>query len=228
MALSNSRNFETVRNDIIEGALRKVGAIAQSQAPSSYQYTNCAKALNSIVKALQAEHVFLWESSTGSQVITAGTASYTLSTDILFIDNVYVRRNNSDLSLSVISEENYNMLSDKSTTYGQPRYYTQKLTLSGLIVTVYPFGESSSTDTLYYTQFKKLQDYDTASDTTPFMSYWTQALIYLLSFDIAPEYGLPVERMTKLESTAGYWKEKAKGFSNEKGGIRIRPHKRRK
>ena len=152
MALSSSRDFETVRNDIIESALRKVGAIAQGQTPSPSQYTNCAKALNSIVKSLQAEQVFLWESSIGSQVVTVGTSSYTLSTDILFIDNVYVRRNDSDLPLMTMSEENYSELSDKSTLYGQPRYYMQKLTLSGLVVTIYPFGEVSATDTLYFTQ----------------------------------------------------------------------------
>ncbi len=64
MALTNSRDFITTRNDIIESALRKVKAIPQNGLPTTSQYSNCSKALNAIVKFLHVEDgVFLWESS---------------------------------------------------------------------------------------------------------------------------------------------------------------------
>ena len=60
MATSNSTNFATSRDNLISGALRIAGAIAQGETPSATLVSETAEALNMIVKAKQADGMPLW------------------------------------------------------------------------------------------------------------------------------------------------------------------------
>ena len=55
MTTSGTTTFTVTRDDIIKAALRSLGVIATNESPSSEDYTNCAFALNLILKTLAAD-----------------------------------------------------------------------------------------------------------------------------------------------------------------------------
>jgi len=221
MALSNSRDFLLTRDDIIESALAKLGAIALGQSPSSSQVTRAAKALNSIVKTLQNNGTYLWEATTGNTTIVPGQLTpYDLGTTIIGIEHLFIRRGTetTDTPVGVLTRQEFMGLLDKSRT-GKPTHIFPELTLAGFQFTVWPVGETGQTDVLYYTQYRKLQDFDVAGDDIPFPINWSQALIYLLAFDLSAEYGIPIaERQLLLRLGEGY-KAEAVSNSRESGGV---------
>lgn len=60
MTTSGSRNYSVTRDDIIKEALEQCGAIEINQTPSTNLLTSCSRTLNMLVKAWQAEGLFLW------------------------------------------------------------------------------------------------------------------------------------------------------------------------
>ena len=55
MSTSGSTNFSTSRNELIAGALRIVGAVAQGETPTTAQYSEGSEALNMLCKAWMAD-----------------------------------------------------------------------------------------------------------------------------------------------------------------------------
>lgn len=60
MATSSSYDFSMNRDDIIKAALRLTGYTKQGDNPPDNVVTDCAEALNIMIKALQAEGIGLW------------------------------------------------------------------------------------------------------------------------------------------------------------------------
>lgn len=222
MALSGSRDFLLTRDDIIELALSKIGALDQGQSPTSDQLARCAKALNTIVKSLQAESVYLWEATTGSTAVVVGqTTVYTPGVDVIAIEHTVIRRSGEDIPLTVITREEWMSIIDKDAV-GKPLKIFPELTLTGIQYTLWPTGETGQSDTIYYTQYKKLQDFDAASNDLPFPSFWSQAFVYLLAFDQSHDYSLPVGERNELFSFANLLKIEAKGAGREGGSVLVR------
>lgn len=222
MALSGSRDFLLTRDDVIELALSKIGALEQGQSPTSDQLARSAKSLNTIVKSLQTESVYLWEATTGSTTVVVGqTTVYALGVDVIAIEHPLIRRSGEDIPLTVITREEWMTIIDKDAS-GKPSKIFPELTLTGLQYTLWPVGETGQSDTIYYTQYKKLQDFDAASNDLPFPSFWSQALVYLLAFDQSHDYSLPVSERNELFSFANILKTEAKGASREGGSLMFR------
>lgn len=78
MALSGVKTWSVTRNEIIQAALRKVGAYDSGAGAAAYEYTDAAFALNAIVKELAAEGVGLWLRQTTVLILSSGRRSYSL------------------------------------------------------------------------------------------------------------------------------------------------------
>ena len=72
MATSGTTDFSSSRDTIIKGALRKVGALAQGQTPTTNDVNDAAEALNNLVKAWMADGMPLWKISTYNFNLTNG------------------------------------------------------------------------------------------------------------------------------------------------------------
>lgn len=224
MATSGSRNFLLTRDDIILAALSKLGAVAIGSSPTSAQTVRAASSLNAIVKSLHNYGVYLWEATAGNfTVTTSQTTAYAIGADVVAIDNAYVRVSGYDTPIKLSTLEEFMVLSDKDQT-GQPTMIRQELTLSGLDTYVWPTGVTGTTYTIYFTQYKKLQDFDAGSDDMALPTYWTQALIYALAFDLAPEYGIPLGERDRLEKSSVRYLGEALGNSRESGSLVFRPN----
>ena len=81
MATSGSADFQNTRDQIIQRAYLMIGQVNANTAPNSDQVADAVQALNSIVKNLQAEKIYLWALDWMQKTFTA--ASQVTGTDAL-------------------------------------------------------------------------------------------------------------------------------------------------
>ena len=81
MAVSGSKNFAITRSDIIEAALRKIGAYDQGEAVDGDEYNAADMALNLMVKEWVADGADIFLRTESTLFLQPGQQSYSLSTD---------------------------------------------------------------------------------------------------------------------------------------------------
>lgn len=78
MTTSNSTNFNLNRDQIIRGALRKIGAISSGETPDAQTVQDCSDALNALVKRWNAKGIHLWTESEGIVFLQPNQIQYAL------------------------------------------------------------------------------------------------------------------------------------------------------
>lgn len=81
MTTSGTTTFTQTRDQIINRALRQVGAIASGETPGAQLVSDAADALNALVKEWNALGIHLWTESEGSLFLQANQVSYSLGTN---------------------------------------------------------------------------------------------------------------------------------------------------
>lgn len=192
MATSSSADFEQSRDQIIEDALSKVGAIGPGGSSSGSQLLHAARALNRIVKSLDPEGNYLWRLVERTATTTDGTATFSPASDVIAIDEPinYKRSGESTRTpIRSMSRDDWMSLPNR-TTEGTPSLFYIARTLSGLTVHLWPVPDQSS-DTVTYQAVLRSLDFDTGANTPDFDPAWTQCLVFGLAADIAFDYGQP-------------------------------------
>lgn len=203
-------DFSYTRDQLITDALLHIGAIGEDETPSATQVTTAARRLNAMVKAWQADGLQLWARKQTSKALTSGASSYTMGTGLtinvprpLRILDAYIRDSSTstDISLTPISKEEYNSLSNKSAAGTPINYYYDPQVANGVIY-LYPVT-NTTTKTIYITYHSPFADFDISTDTPDFPQEWYQAIIVGLATQLAPSYGIPYrERMALRQETA--------------------------
>lgn len=191
-------DFNVTRNEIIERAYRIIGKLSPGEVLSAEMYQQAIIALNSMVKSWQSKHVFLWTIVEFTQGLTAGQASYSLSStdpSVYAIDRAYVRINNIDHPCTVASFRQYVDIPDK-TSAGDPTV----VALNGQITpTLFVWPVPTQTRLLYYSGIVKLKDFDTAAGTADFPVRYIEAITFGLAHKLSFEYGRPIQEQRELE-----------------------------
>ena len=128
MSTSGTTVFSVSRDDIIKRAYRLLGVIAAGQTPSTDLVSDASFALNTLVKAWQADGMPLWAIRSYSIPLTASTATYNIGvgqtintpkplklTQAFNHDLV----SNVDIPMRILTRQEYNMLGNK-TSSGNP------------------------------------------------------------------------------------------------------------
>ena len=301
MATSGSVDFNRTRDQIIEGAMRLVEAIASGETPAADETADAADALNQMVKAWQAQGIHLWTMTEGTLFLTKGTAKYTLGpsgdhattsyaettlsaaasntdttltvtsiTGMTASDNIgivkddgtfhwttisgspsgstvtlataidgaaasgntlYTYTSKIDRPLKIIdarredsnqqeipfsdilTRDEYFDLPDKTTTgLSHQGYYDPQLTNGVLYLWPAP---SSIDDIINFTFTRPLEDFDAATDNPDFPQEWISALKFNLAVEIAPEYGVTIEKQLNLKGMAKDKLDQVLGFDTE-------------
>ena len=123
MTTSGTTSFSVSRDDLIKGALRKIGVVAQGEVPTADQYTEAAFALNLLVKAWQADGMPLWALRTTAIPLTTNVNSYeigtgkTVNTDKpLKVIQAWNRNvvSNVDVPMRILTKQEYSILGNKT------------------------------------------------------------------------------------------------------------------
>jgi hypothetical protein len=229
MPTSGSTNFSTSATNIINGALRIVGAIGQGETATTAQTNEALEALNMLVKAYEADGMPLWAIKQYSVPLTASASYYeiglskTVNTPKpLKVIQAFLHNNSTglDIPMRVITRQEYNTLGNKTTT-GQPiQIWYEPLNTYGILHT-FPCADSTSATncTINITYQRPFEDFDSVADEPDFPQEWFDALKYGLADRLAPEYGIAIVDRNDIRSRAIQLKTEALSFGTEEGSF---------
>ena len=184
MATSGSRDFDLDVAEIIEEAYERCGL----EVRTGYDARTARRSLNLMFADWANRGLNLWTVQQATQALTAGTATYTFTSDYADLLEVVVRRSSTDFELSKMSRSEYLTVPNKSTQ-GRPSQYYYNRQISPQI-TLWPTPENS-TDTLVYYYVQRIQDVDALVNTSDapfrFLPCMVAGLAYYTALKKAPE-----------------------------------------
>ncbi len=185
MATSGSRDFDIDVGEIIEESYERCGL----EVRTGYDARAARRSLNLMFADWANRGLNLWTVTAGTQALTSGTASYTLTSNIADLLEVVVRNtSNVDLPLTKISRGDYLNLTNKTTSGRPTQYFFDRQTTP--VLTLWP-TPNDSTETLVYYFVNRIQDADTLQNTTDapfrFLPCMVAGLSYYIALKKAPE-----------------------------------------
>jgi hypothetical protein len=226
--MADTYTFTLNRDQVIKGALKKVGAIGQGEDPNTDQVTEAAESLNILVKAWQADGLPLWRIKKDFFDLSAGQAKY--STDTSFgldakpmkIMQVYLHDINSgsDIELVTVSRMEYNRLGKKDAQgYPTQYYYDIQNTHGELNLYPVPNTDAQLNKQLAIIYQEQVKDILVSTDVPDFPSEWNRALVYGLACDIADDYGVPLKERAYLQQRATLLKAEVLSWDQEDASV---------
>jgi len=178
MATSGSRDFELDVADIIEEAYERCGVGVRT----GYDAKTARRSLNLMFADWANRGLNLWTVKQNTITLTKGQSQETLTSDVVDLLEIVLRRDGTDFEVQKISRGEYLTLPAKSTEGRSSQvYFDRQITP---VMNIWPTPENS-TDQLIYYYVQRIEDADTLTNTTdlPFRFYpcMVAGLAYYLS-----------------------------------------------
>ena len=184
MTTSGSRDFNLDVGEVIEEAYERCGL----EVRTGYDAKTARRSLNLMFADWANRGLNLWTVNQGTITLTSGQAQQTLTSDVVDVLEVVLRRDNTDFTIQRISRGEYLTIPNK-TTQGRPSQYYFDRQIDP-VINLWSVPENS-TDQLIYYFVRRIQDADALVNTTdmPFRFYpcMVAGLAYYLSMKRAPE-----------------------------------------
>ena len=210
MARSLSANFSVTGVQIVNDALRCIGAISQGENPTGTEVTDGRRALNMMMKTWMggqnefAPGIKMWQRGQSAIDPSSAKISYTIapaSADLTLVVPVAIPAMNAkdsdgnETKLEPMTLEEYFKISNKTNT-GIPSKFCYERGYD--IGTVYfDLFLSDDTYTFPFVYLREIYEIDDADDDIDFPVHWYEALKYHLAIRLAPEYGKVVSQDLK-------------------------------
>lgn len=223
MTLAATDTFNQTVDTLISDAVADLtGEIGKSV--TGRRFCHAIRALERLIKRLDANGSFLWRFSRRTIALTAGTATYALPADVLDLDDPCVYRPLSAPTTNTVvvpmSRDDYTKLADR-TNQGLSSQYLFERTLSGATVTLWPVPDTTG-DTLEYVAVARGKDAAGGGFTMDFPTKWLDCLRYGLAASLAPAYN-QVQNAIYWEKKFEDEKERLLGDDTERGNITLAP-----
>lgn len=223
MSTSGTYDYTITRDQLIYGALRLAGVIAQGETPSASQVSDAATTLNMLVKAWMADGMPLWAIRTVTITPVANQNTYTYNTPKLLKPlQAWNRQTASqvDIPMRMISRQEYNILGNKSTT-GNPIQLFFNPDRDSTEIKLFPTPDSNAAaqNVIYIVAQVPYQDFNSATDTPDFPQEWYEAIKYGLAVRLAGEYNIDIETRRVLQQEAAAIKQEALSFGTEENSL---------
>lgn len=208
MTISANYNWTATSAQILSAALRKVGVTE----PDASDLSIAKFALNALMKELQHRKDFPWLVSLVTFPCVVATKDYTLEADTADIEQVFVRENDYDYPVHIVSRFDENDITDK-TDAGRPTACRFHRTLTASTLTLYPVPDD--TYAVYYSKIRLVRNMDADANNADVLVEWINALIYKLAAELSNDYHLPLEERNWLEGKANSKMSEAKKTAEE-------------
>ena len=129
-----------------------------------------------------------------------------------FITDPFIRRDNSDFPLEVISKAQYDAIGDKSTNAMPSCLMFDPLLTPEVYLWPIP---TVTTDVIHYRAVITLQDFDAATNNPDALATWLNVLGWLLASEISSDYGLPLNDRIYIDRKAQEKFQRAKEATRE-------------
>ena len=184
MALSDSKDFELDVAEYIEEAFERCGL----EVRTGYDLRTAKRSLNLMLAEWANRGLNQWTIKQRSLALVQGDGEYPLSSDVIDVLSVVLRRGNTDYALSRVSRDTFISIPNK-TTQGRPsQFFLDRQNTPNL--KIWPVPENS-TDVIYYDGLTRMDDADSQVNTMdmPFRFYPCLAagLAYYISMKRAPD-----------------------------------------
>ena len=184
MATSGSRDFELDVADIIEEAYERCGI----EVRTGYDAKTARRSLNLMFAEWANRGLNLWTIQQATLTLTKGQAQETLTSDVVDLLEVVLRRDGTDFELSRVSRGEYLTIPNKTTEARPSQYYFDRKIDPVIKLWATP---ENSTDQIVYYYVRRIEDADTLTNTTdmPFRFYpcMVAGLAYYLAMKRAPD-----------------------------------------
>ena len=151
--------------DLFEEAYQRAGL----ELRTGNDLRNARRSFNILTMEWQNRGLNLWTIEAGTQVLTAGTATYTLPADTVDVIEHQIRTgtgtSQTDTNLTRVSVSTYAKQSAKNTTGKPTQIFIQRLAAS-TTVTLWPVPDSASTYTLSYYRIAGIDGISSGIDGT--------------------------------------------------------------
>ena len=184
MTTSGSRDFNLDVGEVVEEAYERCGL----EVRTGYDAKTARRSLNLMIADWANRGLNLWTVNQGTVTLTQGQGQETLSSDIVDLLEVVLRRGSTDYTVQRISRGEYVTLPDKTTQGRTSQYYFDRQITPILNLWAVP---ENSTDQIIYYYVRRIQDADTLVNTTdlPFRFYpcMVAGLAYYLAMKRSPD-----------------------------------------
>jgi hypothetical protein len=184
MALSDSKDFELDVAEYVEEAFERCGL----EVRTGYDLRTAKRSLNLMLAEWANRGLNQWTIKQRSLALVQGDGEYPLSTDVIDVLSVVLRRGDTDYALSRVSRDTFISIPNK-TTQGRPsQFFLDRQNTPNL--KIWPVPENG-TDVIYYDALTRMDDADSPVNTMdmPFRFYPCLAagLAYYISMKRAPD-----------------------------------------
>jgi len=159
MAIATTNDFNLNIGEVVEEAYERAGL----QARTGYDYRTARRSIDMMMLEWQNRGINLWTIESGTQTLTADTATYTLPDDTIDLMETHLRldagdsSSQSDYQLTRISPTQYSDIPNKLQV-GQPtQIWIQRLTTTPQF-TLWPVPDSTRTYTVAYYRIRQIYD----------------------------------------------------------------------
>jgi len=238
MATSGVYTYSANQNSIVLGALRKVMQAGDFETVTAgdARYTAAVANINPLIKLFMTYGMPVWATTeqTIAMSLIGTTAGVTIGIgqtinsvaplkvlQALRIDNT----SSISVPLNIYTYEDYEILSNKTSTGAPVHLFYQPLRNSG-VVKVWPLPDPTYwqvNGSLYIRYQRPYQDFTTGTDEPDFPIEWTLPLTYALAYLLAPEYGIDPTQRAALKSDRDEFIAMALSYGTEEGSITFQP-----
>ena len=129
-----------------------------------------------------------------------------------------------DLPMSILSEQEYNILGSKYNTGTVNSVFYKPSVLNGTVkVFLTPNASTATTYELHMTVQRPIEDITTANQTFDFPSEWYQCLRWGLASELAADYGLPLDKLGGVIQRAEQYKQRLMAWDVEYASTFFQP-----
>lgn len=184
MATSGSRDFNLDVSDIIEEAYERCGL----EVRTGYDARTARRSMNLMFADWANRGINLWTVRQATITLTQGQATETLTSDVVDLLEVVLRRSGTDYDINKISRGDYLSVPSKTTTGRPSQFYFNRQVLPQ--ITMWPTPENS-TDQLVYYYIRRLEDADALVNDVElpfrFLPCAVAGMAYYIALKKAPE-----------------------------------------
>jgi len=222
MTTSGTTAFNMDFSEIAEEAWERAGR----EMRSGYDLRTARRSMNLLTIEWQNRGLNMWTFEQGTQVLTPGTATYTLPSDTIDLLDHVIRTGSgttqADLAISRISVSTYATIPNKNNTGRPIQLYVQRLR-DAPQVTVWPVPDSTQTYTLVYWRMRRIQDAGNGVETSDVQFRFLPCLVAGLAYYIAMKDPALISRVQMLKADYDEQFNLAAGEDREKASVRFVP-----
>jgi hypothetical protein len=225
MTTSGAATFNLDLNEIVEECFERCG----SELRTGYDLRTARRSLNLLLADWANRGINLWTVEQGSQVLTPGTATYTLPADTVDLMEHVIRTGagnastQTDLTITRISVSTYSSIPNKLQSARPIQIWINRQGPAPQF-TVWPTPDNSQTYTLVYWRLRRMQDAGSGGGYTQDVPFrFLPALVSGLSYYLSMKVPGATERMPMLKAQYDQDWDLASTEDREKAAIRMVP-----